>query len=127
MRKRFYLLSIAGLLIAAGLTWLWLPAVVLLIVVIGVVLLGVHDIVQTKHSIKRNFPVGGHGRWLMEWLRPMIYQYFVESDTDGVPVNRMFRSVVYQRAKGAMGGRAGLYSALRRQHSQHLRHELRGA
>jgi len=102
MRKRFYLLSIAGLLIAAGLTWLWLPAGVLLIVVIGVVLVGVRDVLQTKHSIKRNFPVGGHGRWFMEWLRPMIYQYFVESDTDGVPVNRMFRSVVYQRAKGVM-------------------------
>ena len=83
MRKRFYLLSLVGLLIAAGLTWLWLPAVVLLIVVLGVVLLGVHDILQTKHSIKRNFPVGGHGRWFMEWLRPMIFQYFVESDTDG--------------------------------------------
>ena len=38
----------------------------------------------------------------MEWLRPMIYQYFIESETDGVPINRMFRSVVYQRAKGAL-------------------------
>ncbi len=102
MRKRFYLLSSIGLLIAAGLTWLWLPAVVLLLIVLGVVLLGVHDILQTEHSIKRNFPVGGHGRWFMEWLRPMIYQYFIESETDGVPINRMFRSVVYQRAKGAL-------------------------
>jgi len=100
MRKRFYLLSFLGLLVAAGLTWLWFPAVVLLIVVLGVILLGIHDIVQTKHSVKRNFPVAGHGRWFMEWLRPMIYQYFIESETDGVPINRMFRSVVYQRAKG---------------------------
>ena len=38
----------------------------------------------------------------MEWLRPMIYQYFIESETDGVPINRMFRSVVYQRAKGVL-------------------------
>lgn len=102
MRKRFYLLSVVSLLVAAGLTWLWFPAVVLLIAVVGIVLLGIHDITQTKHSIKRNFPVGGHGRWFMEWLRPMIYQYFVESETDGVPINRMFRSVVYQRAKGVL-------------------------
>jgi len=102
MRNRFYMLSILSLLIAAGLTWLWFPAVVLLIIVIGVVVLGFHDMTQTKHSIKRNFPVGGHGRWFMEWLRPMIYQYFIESETDGVPINRMFRSVVYQRAKGAL-------------------------
>jgi len=100
MRNRFYLLSIISVLIAAGLTWLWLPAVVLLIIVLGVVMLGVRDILQTKHSVQRNFPVIGHGRWIMESLRAMIYQYFIESETDGVPLNRMFRSVVYQRSKG---------------------------
>ena len=35
----------------------------------------------------------------MEDLRPKIYQYFIESDTDGTPINRVDRSVVYQRAK----------------------------
>ncbi|MET0049046.1 MAG: FMN-binding glutamate synthase family protein [Sedimenticola sp.] len=38
----------------------------------------------------------------MEEIRPFIRQYFVESDTDGSPINRMFRSIVYQRSKGAM-------------------------
>jgi glutamate synthase domain-containing protein 2 len=37
----------------------------------------------------------------MEFLRPFLRQYFFESETDGVPINRMFRSVIYQRAKGA--------------------------
>ncbi len=36
---------------------------------------------------------------IVEMLRPPFQQYFVESDTDERPVNRMFRSVVYQRAK----------------------------
>ena len=36
----------------------------------------------------------------MEILRPKIYQYFVESDIDGRPIGRIFRSLVYQRAKG---------------------------
>ncbi len=102
MRKRFYILSTFGLLISAAATWFWLPAVALLIVIIGVVGVGIHDIVQKKQTIKRNYPVGGHGRYFMEWLRPMINQYFIESDTDGVPISRMFRSVVYQRAKGAL-------------------------
>ena len=57
---------------------------------------------QIKHCIKRNYPLGGHGRYFMEWLRPMIIQYFIETDTDGVPINLMYRSVVYQRAKGAL-------------------------
>jgi hypothetical protein len=42
------------------------------------------------------------GRWLMEFLRPFVRQYFVESDTDGSPINRMFRSIVYQRSKGEL-------------------------
>ena len=102
MRKRFYLLATISLILAAGLTWLWFPAVWLLALVICVVMLGIYDILQSRHTILRNFPVGGHGRWFMEWLRPMMYQYFIESETDGVPVNRMFRSVVYQRAKGVL-------------------------
>ena len=30
---------------------------------------------------------------------PEIYQYFVESETEGVPFDRDQRSIVYQRAK----------------------------
>ena len=36
----------------------------------------------------------------MEHLRPFIRQYLLESDTDGAPISRMFRAIVYQRAKG---------------------------
>ena len=36
----------------------------------------------------------------MEEFRPYIRQYFVKSDIDGKPISRMFRSIVYQRAKG---------------------------
>ena len=47
----------------------------------------------------RNFPVFGRARWVMEYLRPKIYQYFVESDTGGRPINRIDRSTIYQRSK----------------------------
>ncbi|MEE8127779.1 MAG: hypothetical protein V3T45_04440 [Nitrospinaceae bacterium] len=36
---------------------------------------------------------------MAEAIRPEIAQYFIESDTDGVPFNREQRSIVYQRAK----------------------------
>ena len=79
---------------APSLLWAW--------VVLGpIVLLGVYDFFQTKHSILRNFPVLGHFRYLFELIRPEIYQYFVESDTEGVPFGRDERSLVYQRAKKA--------------------------
>jgi glutamate synthase domain-containing protein 2 len=55
--------------------------------------------VQTRQAIRRNFPVAGRLRYIMEDLRPKIYQYFIESDTNGRPFNRINRSVIYQRAK----------------------------
>ncbi len=62
-------------------------------------LIGLRDMLQTRHAILRNFPVLGHGRYLMEKIRPEINQYFVESNTDGQPFSRELRSIVYQRAK----------------------------
>lgn len=64
--------------------------------------LGVMDMLQTRHTIKRNFPILGHGRYLLEMVRPEINQYFIESNTDGRPYSREERSVIYQRAKGQL-------------------------
>lgn len=61
--------------------------------------MGYVDFFQKKHTIMRNFPVFGRLRWIMEYLRPKMYQYFIESDTDGMPINRIDRSTVYQRSK----------------------------
>lgn len=61
--------------------------------------MGVADMLQTRQSIRRNFPLFGRLRYVFEDLRPKIQQYFVESDTDGAPINRIDRSVIYQRAK----------------------------
>lgn len=69
------------------------------VIMIPIIVLGIMDMMQKKHSIKRNFPVVGHLRYILERFRPEIMQYFVESDTEGRPINRIFRSIVYQRAK----------------------------
>ena len=62
--------------------------------------LGLRDTRQTRHSILRNYPVIGHLRFLLEFIRPEIRQYFFESDRETVPFSRQQRSLVYQRAKG---------------------------
>jgi len=67
--------------------------------------LGTHDVRQTSHSLRRNYPIAARIRWLLEEMRPEIRQYFLESDTDGVPFNRNERSLVYQRAKGQLDKR----------------------
>ncbi|MFQ6612592.1 MAG: FMN-binding glutamate synthase family protein [Fidelibacterota bacterium] len=100
MRKKFIIISIITLLAMGGVTLIWPPILWSLIVVGPLIALGIHDMVQKEHTIKRNFPLLGWGRYIMESLRPKVYQYFVESDVDGRPINRIFRSLVYQRAKG---------------------------
>ncbi|MHC4857196.1 MAG: FMN-binding glutamate synthase family protein [Planctomycetota bacterium] len=55
---------------------------------------------QRNHTVLRLYPVIGHLRYLFESIRPEIQQYFVESDTNGKPISREFRDLVYQRAKG---------------------------
>ena len=65
-------------------------------------LLGLHDSLQREHTILRNFPLLGHVRYLFEMVRPEIQQYFIESNTDAFPIEREFRDIVYQRAKGEL-------------------------
>ncbi len=74
--------------------WVLLALIVLLVVV------AVHDLVQKKHSILRNYPVLGHLRFLLESIRPELQQYFIERNYDGRPYDRDTRSSIYQRAKG---------------------------
>lgn len=79
---------------------IWPGFLYLLLVILPIIAVGYHDLNQTKHALRRNFPVVGRMRWVMEAVRPFLRQYLFESETDGAPVNRMFRSVIYQRAKG---------------------------
>ena len=61
---------------------------------------GIYDVVQTKRSVLRNYPIIGHLRFMLEYIRPEMRQYFLESDTEAMPFSRSQRSLVYQRAKG---------------------------
>src|SRR5699024_11093299 len=61
--------------------------------------LGISDLMQTKHAIKRNYPIIGNLRYLFEELRQAMRQYFFENDNDQTPFSRTDRSLVYQRAK----------------------------
>lgn len=100
MRNQFYIISTASLLISFALAfflssnWYVLFGIILILTI-----LGYYDISQTRHTVMRNYPVLGRLRYVLEDLRPKMYQYFIESDIDGRPFNRVDRSTVYQRAK----------------------------
>src|SRR5688572_2404591 len=100
MRKLFVLVSailvIATLLLSVFLSPHWYP---FFVIILFFTLMGYYDMLQKKHSIMRIYPVFGRLRYFMEDMRPKVYQYFVESDTDGRPINRIDRSTIYQRAK----------------------------
>ena len=75
--------------------WLAVPGLVL-----GALLLvGIYDFFQPKHTLWRNFPILGRVRWIAEELRPFLRAYIVESETEGRPFNHEERAMVYRRAK----------------------------
>ena len=105
VRKQFTILSIILPLATLALAGIWPHAWWLFVIILPLIALGIYDMLQRKHTILRIYPVIGHFRFLFESIRPEIQQYFVESDTNGQPVNREFRALVYQRAKGQLDTR----------------------
>ena len=68
-------------------------------------LMGLWDFFQSRQAIRRNYPVIAHLRFILEFIRPEIRQYFLEADRDEAPFSRAQRSIVYQRAKGVLDKR----------------------
>lgn len=100
VRQAFLLISVLILAAIVTVAYLWWTPILWSLILIGpLVLLGISDILSKKHTLKSNFPVVGNLRYLLEKVRPGIMQYFVETDTQGRPINRMFRTLIYQRAK----------------------------
>jgi glutamate synthase domain-containing protein 2 len=78
----------------------WSPAWWAFVLIGPLAILGLYDMLQTKKTLLRLYPVLGHFRYTLESFRVEIQQYFIESDLNGTPIPREFRSLVYQRAKG---------------------------
>ena len=67
---------------------------------LGLSSVGIYDLRQTRRAILRNYPVIGHIRYGLEFIRPEIRQYFIEGDNESAPFSRSQRTIVYARAKG---------------------------
>jgi glutamate synthase domain-containing protein 2 len=101
VRYLAWLLCVLGALV---LGWHWSKTGELPLLTLGalaLVVIGVRDSLQQQRSVLRNYPVIGHLRFLLEFIRPEIRQYFIEADNEQTPFSRQQRSIVYQRAKGA--------------------------
>lgn len=96
----------------------WSASVLILLFgfsVLCVAWLFVVDVTQTKHAIRRNYPVIGRFRYWFEHWGEFFRQYFFALDREEMPFNRAERSWVYRAAKNidntvAFGSTRRLYS-----------------
>ena len=99
MRKVFVVFALTSLSLIAFLGFQNPVYWFLMIIFLPLIVIGFYDMIQNTHTIRRNFPLIGRMRYILESLGPGIRQYFVETDLEGKPFNRQQRSLVYQRSK----------------------------
>jgi len=101
MRKLFYWIGTPLLFITAGTAYLYPypTSIWFLVIVSALYIMGVYDTIQKKHAIRRNYPLIGRARYILESVSPELQQYFIESDINGRPFPRTERALAYQRAK----------------------------
>ncbi|MFF7062489.1 glutamate synthase-related protein [Pseudomonas sp. NPDC008258] len=96
------LFTFASLPLLSQHAWLW-P---LTLVTALLSLVGLNDLRQSHHAVRRNYPILGNIRYLIETIRPEIRQYLIEGDDDKLPFSRSQRSLVYARAKNESAEKA---------------------
>jgi len=98
-REYFIIISVIVVIAILSISFFW-PSFLWSFIIVGpLIFMGIFDMVQKSHTIRRNFPLIGRFRYVLESIRPEIMQYFVETDTEGRPLNRILRSLIYRRAK----------------------------
>ncbi|MGI9249849.1 MAG: FMN-binding glutamate synthase family protein [Pseudohongiellaceae bacterium] len=65
------------------------------------VLLGGYERYFCTSNLRRNYPVLANIRYLLEYIRPEIQQYFIANNVEEKPFSRERRNMIYRRAKGA--------------------------
>ena len=73
---------------------------VLFLLLLGYAILGFWEMKNAPNNLRRNYPVLANIRYLLEYIRPEIQQYFIASNTSERPFNREQRDIIYRRAKG---------------------------
>jgi glutamate synthase domain-containing protein 2 len=99
MRKAFLLFALFIITSVSILTYINWKFSFLLLLFLPLLIMGFYDYFQAKKTIRRNFPLLGRMRYVLESIGPEIRQYFIETDLSGKPFNRLQRSLAYSRSK----------------------------
>ena len=70
-------------LVGAVLCWFVMPA--LSVIFLALFLLGIRDVMQTHHAILRNYPVTGHIRFMLEYIRQKFDNIFLKAMKKNYP------------------------------------------
>lgn len=98
-RSAFYWITAVSFAVFLVWGFFWPPAWGFLLLVAAWAAIGAYDI-SSRHNVLINYPVIGHLRYLLEFVRPELRQYFFESDISGRPFNREQRDIINARADG---------------------------
>jgi len=124
-RVNFVIISVLVTVFVFALSLFWRPALFAFGLVGPLILVGIRDMTQKTKTLRRLYPVVCHFRYFLESFRPEIQQYFIESDTNGMPISREYRTLVYQRSKGERDTRAfGTVFNVNRVGAEWLNHSL---
>ena len=74
---------------------------ILFLVLLAWALLGAIDLFFCISNLRRNYPVLANIRYMLEYIRPEIQQYFIANNVEEKPFSRERRNLIYRRAKGA--------------------------
>ena len=74
---------------------------ILFLVLLAWALLGAFDLFFCISNLRRNYPVLANIRYMLEYIRPEIQQYFIANNVEEKPFSRERRNLIYRRAKGA--------------------------
>ncbi len=94
MSDQIFTIAAYGMIVLLGLLTTLTLAVVAWVIVAYII-----DVRQTRHTVRRNFPVIGRFRYFFEHLGEFFRQYFFAMDREEMPFNRADRSWVYRAAK----------------------------
>ena len=74
---------------------------ILFLVLLSWTLLGAFELFFCISNLRRNYPVLANLRYMLEYIRPEIQQYFIANNVEEKPFSRERRNLIYRRAKGA--------------------------
>jgi glutamate synthase domain-containing protein 2 len=72
----------------------------LILIPVAIIYMAIRDLTNKSQTIKRNFPVIGRLRYLLESIGPELRQYIVANNREELPFNRSERAWVYASSKG---------------------------